>query len=161
MGTAFIYATPCNHPLYEIATGKVTTLIQPKAIPKKLLDGVHEITHEYRLQSRANERRHWAAKARLTKQERGLGWQLAGTLLGQTPPFLPLKITLTRIAPRKLDKDDNLPMAWKAIKDGICDYLGVDDRTKGIVWVYAQRKPSQPRTYHIKITFEPIEEHTE
>lgn len=36
---------------------------------------------------------------------------------------LPCKIKLTRIAPRFLDKHDNLPMSMKYIVDALCEIL--------------------------------------
>jgi hypothetical protein len=51
----------------------------------------------------------------------------------------PFVVTLTRIAPRKLDSD-NLNSAFKAMRDGIADWLCVDDGHESVTWVYAQRK---------------------
>lgn len=43
---------------------------------------------------------------------------------------MPCHITLTRYAPRKLDKFDNLPMSLKYILDSICEII-TDDYTPG------------------------------
>ena len=51
----------------------------------------------------------------------------------------PIQITLTRIAPRRLD-DDNLASGFKATRDGVADWLGIDDGAKRLEWRYAQRK---------------------
>lgn len=51
----------------------------------------------------------------------------------------PITITLTRIAPRGLD-DDNLASGFKAARDGVADWLGIDDGDKRLTWRYAQRK---------------------
>lgn len=55
---------------------------------------------------------------------------------------LPCVVTLTRISPRLLD-DDNLRPALKAVRDGVADRLGVDDRDPRVEWRYAQRKGAQ------------------
>ena len=51
---------------------------------------------------------------------------------------LPVTITLTRVAPRKLDSD-NLERSMEAIRDGIADAFGVDDGDDRIEWRYDQR----------------------
>lgn len=48
-------------------------------------------------------------------------------------------VTLTRVAPRKLD-DDNLAFAFKGIRDEIAAYFGVDDADPRIAWRYEQAK---------------------
>ena len=45
---------------------------------------------------------------------------------------------LTRIAPRQLD-GDNLQSAFKATRDGVADWLGIDDGDKRLDWQYRQR----------------------
>jgi hypothetical protein len=46
-------------------------------------------------------------------------------------------VTITRVSPRLLD-DDNLRGALKAVRDGIADALGVDDRDERVRWRYRQ-----------------------
>lgn len=83
--------------------------------------------------SEANRRDHWATKARRVKAHRNAAWALC-------PVYpLPCIVTLTRIAPRGLD-DDNLRGACKALRDGIADKLGIDDRDPRVEWRYAQAK---------------------
>jgi hypothetical protein len=49
-------------------------------------------------------------------------------------------VRLTRIGPRKLDSD-NVAGACKATRDGVADWLGVDDGDESRVrWVYAQER---------------------
>jgi crossover junction endodeoxyribonuclease RusA len=83
--------------------------------------------------SEANQREHWATKARRVKSHR----QIARLMCPYLPP--PLVVTLTRIAPRSLD-DDNLCAAMKATRDGIADRLGVTDNDPRVVWRYAQQR---------------------
>lgn len=92
------------------------------------------------------------AKARKTKRDRGNVAMVLRSKFG-TPPAPPLLVTITRIAPGELD-DDNLPTSAKAVRDGIADWLGVDDRTKrsGVVWRYAEARDG--RSYGVTIRVE-------
>lgn len=55
------------------------------------------------------------------------------------PLALPLLVTLTRIAPRRLDSD-NIVGAFKSIRDGIAKWLRVDDRTSNVRWRIRQAR---------------------
>lgn len=94
------------------------------------------LTIPLRLDSSANLREHWAAKAKRVKYQR----QVVAWVLGNRPrPALPVEVTLTRVAPRALD-GDNLQGAFKAPRDEIARWFGVADNHPGIVWRYAQRR---------------------
>lgn len=73
--------------------------------------------------------------------------------------WLPCLITLTRIAPRKLDCDDNLPTAFKNVKDYICNLLipgkkmGRADSDTRIQVKYEQIK-GIPKEYAIEVEIE-------
>lgn len=54
-------------------------------------------------------------------------------------PELPCVVTLTRIAPRRLD-DDGLTAALKSCRDGVADWLRVDDRDERVTWEYRQAR---------------------
>lgn len=86
-----------------------------------------------------NVREHWRARARRVKSEREA---VALVLATKKRPALPVVVTLTRIAPSAgLDPDDNLPSAFKATRDQIADWLGVDDRDRKTVrYEYDQRR---------------------
>ena len=90
-----------------------------------------------RTYSEANLRRHWAAKARRTKAQRGATYLLVKPHVCKS--MLPAEITLTRIAPRQLDPD-NLARSMKAIQDGVADAFGVDDGSPDFTWRYEQRR---------------------
>lgn len=95
-----------------------------------------------RIQSEANQREHWATKAkRVRKHRRSAAWALQATwpLLNDARPALPCVVTLTRLAPRQLD-DDNLAGGFKAVRDGVADWLGIDDRDPRVTWRYAQER---------------------
>lgn len=64
---------------------------------------------------------HWTKRAaRHKKQKDAIRFALTNKI---TPDMLPCKIKLTRIAPRKLDKWENLPMAFKYILDSLASLL--------------------------------------
>jgi hypothetical protein len=107
------------------------------------------VTLPLRTVSESNTHKHWAGKARRTKALRkAAGLVVVGMLRaeGLTPPCT---VTLTRIAPRRLD-DDNLRGALKAVRDGVADALGVDDRDPSVSWDYAQARGA-PKAYAVVV----------
>lgn len=100
--------------------------------------------------SEANQREHWGKKAARAKSQRNMTCMRLFVAFGKAPKKPPDCITLTRIAPRSLDSD-NLAGSFKAIRDGIQDWCGVNDRD--LVFVYAQRR-GKPREYAVEIAME-------
>ena len=87
----------------------------------------------------ANMRLHWAVKAKLTRDQRNrTRMSLAAVAQSSGLEMLPATVVLTRVAPRRLD-GDNLQSGFKAVRDGVADWLGVDDGNGLIDWQYAQR----------------------
>ena len=97
--------------------------------------------------SMANLRLHWAAKARVVKQQREA---VALALCGLPRHTMPAKVTLTRLAPRKLD-DDNLASSLKGVRDAIAEWMKVDDGSDQYQWVCKQEK-SKTACVRIEIT---------
>jgi hypothetical protein len=64
-----------------------------------------------------------------------------------------LVITLTRLAPGKLDHEDNLAAGFKAVRDGIADALEVNDRNPLLRWFYAQERTARG-VYGCRVLFE-------
>ena len=58
---------------------------------------------------------------------------------GKNNEPVPLVITITRVGPRELDTD-NLAASAKHVRDGISDWLGVNDRSKLLKWEYSQAR---------------------
>jgi hypothetical protein len=87
--------------------------------------------------SEANSHEHWRARQRRAKEQRGIALLVARGL--GKPPAAPLTITLTRVSPRALDSD-NLAGSQKHVRDGIADWLGVDDGDPRLTWLYEQRR---------------------
>jgi crossover junction endodeoxyribonuclease RusA len=99
-----------------------------------------------RIESEANGREHWAPKMNRVKMHR----QAAIAIPKHKLPGLPCMVTLTRIAPRRLD-GDNLQSGFKALRDGIADRMGVKDNDPGVTWVYAQERAA-PKVYACRIS---------
>lgn len=68
-------------------------------------------------------------------------WRTASTVV----------VTITRIAPRRLDSGDNLNHGCSAIRDGIADSFGVPDNDTRFVWKYEDVK-GKPREYGLIVT---------
>ena len=93
-----------------------------------------------RLVSVANLREHWAAKAKRARLQREAARVLVARVVPAGAGAWPVRITITRIAPRALD-GDNMQGACKAVRDGIADALGYrDDSHPDLTWAYAQAK---------------------
>ncbi len=108
-----------------------------------------EVDIPIRTVSEANGREHWAIKAKRVKLHRDTAHMvIRHALKGEKP--LPCVVTLTRMSPRLLD-DDNLRQALKATRDGIADWLGVDDRDPLIRWEYGQIKASKYHAVRVRI----------
>jgi len=103
----------------------------------------------------ANSSEHWTAKHRRHKKQK---MAIKRAFLIDRPQITtPLRIVLTRIAPRELDGHDNLPASLKWIVDSIAAWFypgkaaGRADDSKEIKWEYKQEKGSKPREYGLRI----------
>jgi len=123
-------------------------------------DGIQILQVPFYLPSAANFRGH----TRDRKRTKRIAHQRGETVLflrskAKKPRVPGARITLARIAPRGLDEDDNLPMSLKHIRDGVCQWLGVDDKRREVVsFTYVQWKHAQPHTYGCQIHIHPDEE---
>jgi hypothetical protein len=104
--------------------------------------------------SEANTKEHWSKGYKRHKKQQQY---IRFAFLEHRPKItLPVQITLTRIAKRDLDKDENLPMAFKYIKDEIarCLFpgtaLGQADDDPRLIWKYDQIRGSPA----IRVSFE-------
>lgn len=108
--------------------------------------------------SEANCTEHWTTKSKRHKQQAFFVRMAFLQYIGQVT--LPVTITMTRCAPRELDKQDNLPMSFKWIVDELSDLVfsdrvtktcvsktgrtveirGRNDSDSRITWVYKQEK---------------------
>jgi hypothetical protein len=85
---------------------------------------------------------HWSTDAKRRKKERhtthlflrardpGKGLIECGSL----------QITITRVGPTNGLDSDNLQGALKSVRDGIADWLGINDNDKRVQWIYGERR---------------------
>ena len=104
-----------------------------------------------RLLSVANRREHWAKTRRRNVDQWAEINLIYGRMLREYRHQLPATVTMIRQAPQLLDEGDNLPMAFKAMRDGIATALlpptqgpkharRGDDSDPRITWVYSQEQ---------------------
>jgi len=105
--------------------------------------------------SEANNFDHWTKRhKRHKRQKQAIKFACSNRI---TPVLLPCHIKLTRIAPRKLDQFENLPMAFKYILDAISELLipgksiGQADSDKRILSVTYDQKKCGVGEYAIEI----------
>lgn len=104
--------------------------------------------------SEANSSEHWAQKAKRHKLQKR--WIKTAFMKNRPHIALPAHVILTRIAPRELDSQDNLPTSLKYVCDAIAEQLtgnfvpGRADSDKRISWEYKQEK-GKVREYAVKI----------
>ena len=114
------------------------------------------VTVPIRLRSTGNLRLHWS---KLHKIKKDISRAILFHLQTHKKPSLPCTITLTRIAPRSLDRADNLGMSCKVPIDVIADWLipglapGRADGDPQLTFRIEQRK-GKPKEYGLEIKFE-------
>ena len=102
--------------------------------------------------SEANKVDHWRTKDKRKKEQKNA----IKLVMGRTKVKPPCIVSLTRIAPRALDAEDNLPSSLKWAKDCVADILvpgkqsGRADGDKRITWILAQKK-GKVRQYGLEI----------
>lgn len=113
-----------------------------------------EWTLPIRAVSEANSREHWRKKSARHKVQRR--W-VKSAFQNERPKLeLPLRVVITRIAPRRLDEHDNLPMSVKYIIDALAANLtgistpGLADSVHGLQFEVKQEKGAV-REYGVRI----------
>lgn len=114
------------------------------------------VTYPVHLKTIANQRGRWR-KAKTAKEQRRQAWVQLSAFGGVNPTVLRahhaertgLTITLTRIAPNKLDPG-NYQGSFKHVQDGVADWLGIDDGDERLTWSYAQERGGA-REYAVRI----------
>jgi len=86
-----------------------------------------------------NKREHFRARTARVRDEKAA---IAVYLARHRKPALPLVVRFTRTSAGRLDSD-NLPGAFKAMRDELCRWLGIDDKTDRISWEYVQARGRQ------------------
>ena len=79
-----------------------------------------------RLVNISNTREHWSKRAKRTSAQRFAAWAATTRALANSNIGPPYACTIVRIGPGKMDRS-NIYVAAKAVEDGVCDALGVND----------------------------------
>lgn len=104
---------------------------------------VVEVTLPLRTISEPNARGHWSTRAKRVKAHRTTALLALRARVRELT--LPAVVVLTRQAPSSGLDDDNLRAALKAVRDGVADALGVDDRDPRVRWEYRQERAPRGR----------------
>lgn len=83
---------------------------------------------------------HWAVKSRARKHQRNWAKLEVGSHLRAAVITAPCRVVLTRCGPSSGLDGDGLQAALKAVRDGIADALGINDRDPCVEWLYEQRR---------------------
>ncbi len=86
--------------------------------------------------SELNRRDHWAVKNKRKKEQQFLFENL--WKMSKVRVKLPCTITFTRYSCRTLDEGDNLPSAFKGLRDSLARIIGIDDGSDLITCRYLQ-----------------------
>jgi len=97
-----------------------------------------------RTESELNRRDHWAVRNKRKKeQQRATYFAWKQAVFGKHIPKPPFVVTFTRFGPRMLDTGDNLPSAFKGIRDTVAELLKVDDGNEQMIrFEYKQQHDS-------------------
>jgi hypothetical protein len=87
--------------------------------------------------SEANKREHWAIKSKRAKGQRGYTLDQLTRHVDLPASPLGVQVHLRRVGKKLLD-DDNLRGALKHVRDGVADWLGIDDGKSEVQWTYSQ-----------------------
>lgn len=88
-----------------------------------------------------NQRGHWSKHSKRTKEQRYVGKCWMNCVKHKIK--MPIEVVFTRFAPRMLDPGDNLNSAFKALRDGIAESIGINDRDPAYTWRYEQIKSKE------------------
>ncbi len=103
----------------------------------------------WRLSAANNLREHPMVRAKRVKNERATAALMFHVWRGLKNVE---RVHFVRIAPRELDEGDNLTSAFKGIRDELARMFGVNDNRKGgVSWTYDQEKPTEPKTYAVRV----------
>lgn len=102
---------------------------------------------------------HWAQRAKRVKAERAAVSAFAPLPhvwhhLAKESVFF--RVTLTRVAPRRMDSDGWVARA-KGVRDEVARLMGIDDGDERLSWWYAQMK-DVPGRYAVRIAVEAVDE---
>lgn len=126
------------------------------------IDWEAEFGFPFRTKAHANRREDWRVTMAKKKREKSAlrtAWICANR---PQPPATPVLITFTRIAPNKLDPQDNLPSAFKYMLDELCRCIGLtvgkgarqaDDSGRNVRVLYRNERGGV-REYAVRVKIE-------
>ena len=100
-----------------------------------------------------NERCHWSVRAKQAKAQRAAAWWALRSRYIR-PPDGRLRITMTRMGPTPGLDDDNLAGGLKSIRDGVADWVGMDDADPRLEWVCKQARATR---WGVQVDIEKVE----
>ena len=106
--------------------------------------------------SEANRHEHWRRRQQRAKHQRQATFYGLLARWGPSQLTLPLHITLTRIAPRPIRDTDNLESCFKHVRDGIADYLKIDDSNPLVIWGPHGQERGAPKTYYVVVVIREV-----
>lgn len=94
---------------------------------------------------------------RVKKEREAMRWQLkmnrVDQLLGPVPDGHRLLVGFTRIAPRAVDPGDNLNSCFKAYRDEVAEFFGVNDGDEDRIRFEYRQEQGPPKTSIVRVTF--------
>jgi hypothetical protein len=107
--------------------------------------GKPSLSTEYPCETKSelNLREHWARVSKRKQRQSADTTEALAVALGEgqkIPKQGPWFVKLTRVSRGTLDNEDNLPAAFKRIKDTVAAAIGVDDKSRRVRWKYTQAK---------------------
>lgn len=102
--------------------------------------------------SEANAHEHWRKRQKRAKEQRLMA-KFGGmaTMYLPNANWFPCVVLLTRIGVRRLDSD-NAVGACKHVRDGVADWLGIDDGDESkVTWQYGPQETSKDVGVRVQI----------
>lgn len=96
-----------------------------------------------RLVNTSNVREHWSVRARRNADQRFAAKMHTLKAIGETAITGPIDCTIVRIGPGKMDRS-NIYVASKAVEDGVCEALGVNDGDES-AWSLVTKQEAPPK----------------
>lgn len=102
-------------------------------LPLKTVSEANRASHE-----------HWSKRHKRAREQRAVSRLFFANKVASYRSHLAggggVLVSMIRIAPSSGLDDDNLRSSLKAVRDGIADALGSDDRNPKILWEYSQTR---------------------
>jgi hypothetical protein len=110
-----------------------------------------EFTMPMRVISEANDYGGWRVKGKRKKAQKDEAFYSLHNVLRGRKIRLPCTVHLVRVGPKKIDRHENLPMCFKAVVDGLCLKLDVDDGEEDKIRFTYDQEPCGKRNYLVKV----------